>query len=594
MPCATPASTCSLRAARRGPVFHNVETPNGRVQTCIRTGVPLPRPGHARRRGGPRRAGRIVPVAGEIDRRAGRTSIPAGAYVARRRGRASCATCTPGERVTRRGTAAVGDPRAAPTSSGVSHHDVPRRDARRGRSTRLLHPGADLLDHREAAPAGCWSGRRPDGPGRDAALPADRDRPGARPDRRRRHVPRGAASRSALRPGHRRPASVAALRPTCGSRRRRVAGRRGHGLDGVPDRAAVIVRRARERIRRAVLAAGLAGRPVSSSRDDRPRVSDPRPTAGAAGRRGSGPPRGAAPGARCRRRRRSGLEPDRAAASSAPRRIAQAMLAELRELDRGHDGRRPGPAASARPRVDRAPRAARAGGAGSARSTAIRSVVHGAAKAVPDAAVPIARPARPSRRSPPWTVATTTVRSPRRCARDVGPTTPRSGRSGVGPVSAGPTTPASSGLERVVSSRALRRGGRAGRTPGRAGQVAGRRDAAPRRGRRSRVRGGTEQPRQRADVLVVVADDVDERLGRAAAQEAEVAARDLPAVDVAVAVQAEQPGLGRPQPGVGQPVAEQPPDDRQQVEVAGDGPAPRGAPSGSGSTSSGQSKPRPL
>ena len=45
-----------------------------------------------------------------------------------------------------------------------------------------------------------------------------------------------------------------------------------------------------------------------------------------------------------------------------------------------------------------------------------------------------------------------------------------------------------------------------------------------------------EQPGQRADVLVVVADDVDERPGLAAPQEVEVEARDLPAVDVGVAI----------------------------------------------------------
>jgi hypothetical protein len=77
-----------------------------------------------------------------------------------------------------------------------------------------------------------------------------------------------------------------------------------------------------------------------------------------------------------------------------------------------------------------------------------------------------------------------------------------------------------------------------------------------------------EQPGERPDVLVVVADDVDQRLDRAAAQERQVVPRDLPALDVADAVQAEQLGLGRPEPGIAEPMAEEPPHDRQEVEVA--------------------------
>ena len=111
---------------------------------------------------------------------------------------------------------------------------------------------------------------------------------------------------------------------------------------------------------------------------------------------------------------------------------------------------------------------------------------------------------------------------------------------------------------------------------GQAAEVAGRR--GPSRFRGPVAAGEQDQEaRERADVLVVVADDRGERFGRAAAQETEVAPRDLGPIDVAVADHAQQTRFDRPQPGVLEPVAEEPADDRQQVQVAA---VERGGPAG--------------
>ena len=85
------------------------------------------------------------------------------------------------------------------------------------------------------------------------------------------------------------------------------------------------------------------------------------------------------------------------------------------------------------------------------------------------------------------------------------------------------------------------------------------------------------QPAERADVLVVVADDLGQLGGRRPARKREVAAGDLPAVDVADPLHPEELGLGGPQPGIGHPVPEEAADDRQQVEVTG---MPRRGPAG--------------
>ena len=123
-----------------GPIYHNVETKNGRVQTCVQPGVPLPladlppawmaAPGWS-----------VVPVAGEVrDDWAG--VIPADAHVAVA-WQGFLRDLRAGEQV--RGLA----PRPSPILEradliGVSRHDVPR-DVPLLALERLLGPGADLL-----------------------------------------------------------------------------------------------------------------------------------------------------------------------------------------------------------------------------------------------------------------------------------------------------------------------------------------------------------------------------------------------------------------------------------------------------------------
>jgi hypothetical protein len=77
-----------------------------------------------------------------------------------------------------------------------------------------------------------------------------------------------------------------------------------------------------------------------------------------------------------------------------------------------------------------------------------------------------------------------------------------------------------------------------------------------------------EQSRQRADVLIVVAHDVDERPRLAPAEVVEVAAGNLPAGDIRAPSQPEQLRLDRPEARVRHAVAEDPAHDRQQIEMA--------------------------
>ena len=77
-----------------------------------------------------------------------------------------------------------------------------------------------------------------------------------------------------------------------------------------------------------------------------------------------------------------------------------------------------------------------------------------------------------------------------------------------------------------------------------------------------------EQATQGADVLVVVSNDVDERARIAVDEEREIPLRDLPAGDIGVASHPQQGRFHGAEPGVQRPVAEQSPDDGQQIEVA--------------------------
>ena len=123
-----------------GPIYHNVETENGRVQTCVQPGVPLPlailppawmaAPGWS-----------VVPVAGEVRDDWARV-IPPGAHVAVA-WQGFLRDLRPGEQVRRLA------PRPSPILEradliGVSRHDVPR-DVPLLALERLLRPGADLL-----------------------------------------------------------------------------------------------------------------------------------------------------------------------------------------------------------------------------------------------------------------------------------------------------------------------------------------------------------------------------------------------------------------------------------------------------------------
>jgi hypothetical protein len=78
-----------------------------------------------------------------------------------------------------------------------------------------------------------------------------------------------------------------------------------------------------------------------------------------------------------------------------------------------------------------------------------------------------------------------------------------------------------------------------------------------------------EQAREGADVLVVMADHLQQRCRLPEPQELEVARRDLPAPDVGVPAESQEHGLDGPEAGVGHPVPEDAAHESQQVEVAG-------------------------
>ena len=221
-----------------GPIFHNLETPKGRVQTSVLTGVPLPvpavpeswlaAPGWS-----------LVPVAGEL------TDAWADAVAGR---------CAPRRRVAglparARGGGAGPPPAAGPVGDHAPRRprrgQPPRRPAQRRRSptsTRLLHPGADLLVT-QGADGGLLIRLGPDGPTESLRyLPTATDR---------ETDPTGAgdtflAALAGVDPaaGGRRPAPVSAptrpaLRGRGGVARRRGAGpRRRAGSGGRPVRAA--------------------------------------------------------------------------------------------------------------------------------------------------------------------------------------------------------------------------------------------------------------------------------------------------------------------------------------------------------------------
>ena len=123
-----------------GPIYHNVETPGGRVQTCVQPGVPLPIPTlPAAWSDAP--GWSVVPVAGEV-RDDWAEVIPPGAHVAVA-WQGFLRDLRAGERVRQR------PPRPSPVLAradliGVSRHDVGPDIALRALWA-LLRQGADLL-----------------------------------------------------------------------------------------------------------------------------------------------------------------------------------------------------------------------------------------------------------------------------------------------------------------------------------------------------------------------------------------------------------------------------------------------------------------
>jgi sugar/nucleoside kinase (ribokinase family) len=228
-----------------GPVFHNVETPEGRVQTAIATGVPV-RPVPIPESWLASLAWSLVPVADEVDdgwvRLIGPDALVAVAWQGMLR------RLVPGRRVERVPPAERAILRRA-DMVGMSHLDV-AHDTSLGDLCRFLHPGARLLVT-QGGHGGLLVTTGDQGPVevlRYLPTPTDGE-----------VDPTGAGD-----------TFLAALLTALV--RRRLAGSRGQsvaralrfaaaagslavedvGLAGVPDRTAVLLRRARERVRRTV------------------------------------------------------------------------------------------------------------------------------------------------------------------------------------------------------------------------------------------------------------------------------------------------------------------------------------------------------
>lgn len=227
-----------------GPIFHNVETPAGRVQTCVAPGRPLPLPplpeSWVRAR-----AWSIAPVAGEVlDDWAG--SIPDGAYVGVA-WQGFLRTLRAGERVTRR-PPAPSRLLARADIVGVSHHDLdpatPLADL-----FPLLRPRGRLLvtqGHEGGFLVTLDADRRPASELRYRATRSDRELdPTGAGDVFLAALLSSAARRALAGRAHERPDLAFAA----------AAGSlviEGPGLSAVPDRASVLVRMARERVRQLV------------------------------------------------------------------------------------------------------------------------------------------------------------------------------------------------------------------------------------------------------------------------------------------------------------------------------------------------------
>lgn len=229
-----------------GPIFHNLETPKGRVQTSVATGVPLPVP--AIPESWLAASGwSLVPVAGELTD-AWADAIPADAHLAVA-WQGFLRELAAGQQVRRRPPRASAILRRADLV-GVSHHDVPP-ETPISELYDMLGEGADLLIT-QGAEGGLLIRL-----GRDGPIDSLRYLPTATDGE---SDPTGAGDTflAALQASILRPAVVGRQRSRYRLDLRFAAAAgslvvEGPGLDGVPDRAAVLVRRARERIRRAVV-----------------------------------------------------------------------------------------------------------------------------------------------------------------------------------------------------------------------------------------------------------------------------------------------------------------------------------------------------
>jgi sugar/nucleoside kinase (ribokinase family) len=229
-----------------GPVFHNEHTPAGRVQTVLAVGRPVP-PVPLPESWRVARGWSVVPVAGEVPD-AWAAAIPEDAVVGLG-WQGFLRHLTPGERVGRR----------APTASalvsradllGVSRDDVDDETSLID-LTGLLRPGARLLvTHGQEGGLLVTVGDE------DTPLEVWRYLPTAT-DREIDPTGAGDTFLAALLAATVRPAILGPSR-TAGAALRFAAAAGSLavervGLDGVPDRAAVTIRRTRERVRRAIV-----------------------------------------------------------------------------------------------------------------------------------------------------------------------------------------------------------------------------------------------------------------------------------------------------------------------------------------------------
>ena len=235
-----------LERLPEAPIFDNRETPAGRVQICHAVGRPLP----VRSLPAPwldAAAWSLVPVAGEVGEDWA-TLIPDGAYVSVG-WQGMLRDLAADRRVARRAPSPSPLVRRADLI-GVSHHDL---SAGTGivALTALLHPGADLLVT-EGGNGGLLvhvgdDGRRTALRYLPTATDGETDPTGA-----------GDTFLAALLASVLRPAIAGRARSRRPPDLRFAAAAgslvvEGPGLTAVPDRTAVLVRRARERVRRAVI-----------------------------------------------------------------------------------------------------------------------------------------------------------------------------------------------------------------------------------------------------------------------------------------------------------------------------------------------------